>query len=149
MSGFSTVGAVQPNGFIQCMYIQCCDDPSEVGEVLERHYKDPKRVDELLLGQDLTKMAPFEPVTTIADEENVLLAQFTGEEPQDTIRDLYFFEDLDLWLSDARECQFAYLFEEGRWKAYEKVLSTRYLKPLVEILSYWIDEKGNRVTKIS
>lgn len=131
------------------MYIQCDDEPDKVGEILEKHYQDPTRVDELLLGQDLTKTQPFLPVVDYPKGEIMPPDLFDHEVLQCTIRDLYFFEDLDLWLADATECEFAYLFKENQWRRYKKVLTSRYLKPVVEILSYWIDEKGNRVTKIS
>jgi len=45
---------------------------------------------------------------------------------------LHFYEDLELWLNDAKQFSYAYLFKDGQWKSYERVFLPQDTSPSSE-----------------
>ena len=153
MSIRATVGTILPPGLLQAIFVESGGLPSELGAVLQRNIKVQAQVEELLDYGDLGAIIDSLPERMDSPEEKSSgFKQSLGEAPGH-IPQLHFYEDLELWLTDAKRCSFAYLFHGGHWKTYSRVWSAQdtsspqSVKPGQIFLTYWVDENENRVTK--
>ena len=153
MSIRATVGTILPSGLLQAIFVESGGLPSELGAVLQRNLTVQAKVEELLdygdLGAIIDSLAEG---MDSPEAKSVGSKESLGEAPEH-IPQLHFYEDLELWLTDAKRCSFAYLFHGGQWKTYTRVWapqdmsSPQGVKLGQTFLTYWVDENENRVTK--
>jgi hypothetical protein len=153
MSIRATVGAILPPGLLQAIFVESGGLPSELGAVLRRNQKVQAKVEELLDYGDLEAIIDSLPEGMESPEEKSLGFKESSGEATEHSPQLHFYEDLELWLTDATRCSFAYLFHGGHWKTYTRVWSPQDMsspqgaKSGQTFLTYWVDENENRVTK--
>jgi hypothetical protein len=154
MSIRATVGTILPPGLLQAIFVESGGLPSELGAVLQRNIKVQAQVEELLDYGDLGAIIDSLPEGRDSPEEKSSGFKESSGEATEHSPQLHFYEDLELWLTDAMRCSFAYLFHGGHWKTYTRVWSPQDMsspqgvKPGQTFLTYWVDENENRVTKI-
>jgi hypothetical protein len=153
MSIRATVGTILPSGLLQAIFVESGGLPSELGAVLQRNIKVQAQVEELLDYGDLGAIIDSLPEgMDPPGEESSGFKESLGEAPEH-IPQLHFYEDLELWLTDAKRSSYAYLFENNQWKTYKKnwsprgPLSPQGMPPKEMFLCHWVDENENRVTK--
>ena len=153
MSIRATVGTILPSGLLQAIFVESGGLPSELGEVLQRNIKVQAQVEELLDYGDLGAIIDSLPEgMDPPGEKSSGFKESLGEAPEH-IPQLHFYEDLELWLTDAKRSSYAYLFENKQWKTYKKnwsprgPLSPQGMPPKEMFLCHWVDENENRVTK--
>jgi len=148
MSTGSTIGLLQPNGSVKAIYVQYDGHPDRQGLVLRINYGSTEDVEKLMALGDLlhvgAELGDQQDVNKPTPESCLAFARDGREE----LSSATIFEDLEKWLVDFNGCEFAYLFDGQEWEFYRHVLTTRLLKPGVEILSYWEDFYDIRVTSI-
>ena len=153
MSIQATVGTILPSGLLQVIFVESGGLPSELRAVLQRNLTVQAKVEELLDYGDLGAIVDSMPEGMESRGEKSSGFKESFREAPGHIPQLHFYEDLELWLTDAKRCSFAYLFHGGHWKTYSRVWSAQdtsspqSVKPGQIFLTYWVDENENRVTK--
>lgn len=148
MSTRSTIGLLQPDGTVKAIYVQYDGHPDSQGLILETNYISTAHVEKLLALGDLLhvgeELGNPQDVNKPVPGTCVAFARDGRQEMSSAT----IFEDMEKWLVDFNGCDFAYLFDGREWEFYRHVLTTRFLKPGVEILSYWEDFYNFRVTSV-
>lgn len=114
MSTRSFIGKVQEDGNVRSVYCHHDGYPSCVGAILDKHYVDPAKIDELLDGGDMsalgTEIGPehdFDDHANRPEGATTFYRRDRGEEDVDaSIATKEEFVKLD---------EIRYLFEDGQW----------------------------------
>lgn len=153
MSIRATVGTILPSGLLQVIFVESGGLPSRLGGVLERNFREQRKVEALLNLGDTSEVV--DSLTLSADyslAERLDLGDFDGE-MSEHVPELHFYEDIELWLRDSKYRSFAYLYERNQWKTYSQIRSLRNTltsegegEPKI-FLCHWVDENQRRVSK--
>jgi len=148
MSTRSTIGLLQPDGSVKAIFVQYNGHPERQGEILKSSYKSRSDVEKLLALGDLLyvgrELGEKQDINNPLPDTCVAFAR----DGQEKINPAVTFENLEKLLINYSGCDYAYLFDGKEWETYRPVLTTRFLKPGVEILYYWQDFYDIRVTSI-
>ena len=145
MSIGSSIGTILPSGLLQVIFIERGGSPLQLGAILKNRLCEQIKVEALLNLGDVQEI-----VTSVP--QGLELGDSNGASDYD-IPQLHFYEDLELWLTDAKRSSYAYLFENNQWKTYKKNWSPRGpltpqgMPPKEMFICHWVDENENRVTK--
>ena len=144
----SSIGSVDEEGGVLAINLLFSISQDHVEATLRKDYRYQEKVDDLLelgdlaildkyLGQghDIYESASQSCVALIRDEH------LSGFESQ-------YFSTVEKWLSETYLSEFAYFFESGKWRCFRRVHTSRSSEVGKEVLGYWIDEDGLRITKI-
>lgn len=144
----SSIGTLEDEGGVLAINLFFSISQEHVDATLRNEYRYQEKVDDLLelgdlaildkylgRGHDIYDSSSQSCVALIRDEH------LSGFEAQ-------YFSDVEKWLSETYLSEFAYLFEAGKWKCYWRVHTSRSSEVGTEVLGYWVDEDGLRVTKI-
>lgn len=144
----SIIGAVDEVGGVLAINLFSSISQEHVDATLRNEYRYQEKVNDLLelgdlaildkyLGQghDIYERASQSCVALIRDEH------LSGFESQ-------YLSTIEKWFSETYLSEFAYFFESGKWMCFRRVNTSRTSEVGKEVLGYWIDEDGLRVTKI-
>jgi hypothetical protein len=147
MSIRSTIGTILPSGLLQVIFIDRGGLPTQVGAFLNKCFHEQADVEALLNLGDVQEIVDSLPEDLALSDSLVELDEH--------IPQLNFYQDLELWLNDAKQCSYAYLFKDGQLKSYERVFLPQDTSPIKDIwpgrkfITYWVDENQSRIGKTS
>ena len=144
----STIGVLKENGGVEAIHLYFDADSASTYTTLHSDYLSQEKVGELLMLGDLMSLGRY-----IRSENYVyrpssdFCLAFQRDDGLDGM-EAQSLGSLASWLCSFYMCQVAYLFDGKTWQRFERVETERKTKTGLEVLGYWIDSMGYRVTGI-
>ena len=103
MSIRATVGTILPSWLLQVIFVESRGLPPRLGAVLQGNLREQVKAEELFNFDDVSAAVDSLTVSTKSPQAKHLdLSDFVEKIPEH-IPELHFHEDLELWLTDAKQ----------------------------------------------
>ena len=144
----STIANLQEDGSVEGIHLYFDTDKSNTYSILQHDYVTQEKVEDLLNLGDLMSLGRYigseNPIYRPSSE---ICLSFTRDGRFDGM-DAEVFGTMESWLRSSYMCQVAYLFDGKDWLRFERIDTERKLNDGLEVLGYWVNSLGSRVTEI-
>ena len=144
----STIANLQDDGSVEAIRLYFDTDKSNTYAILQNDYVTQEKIEELLNLGDLIWLGRYigseNPIYRPSSE---ICLSFTRDDFLAGM-DAEIFGTMESWLRSFYTCQVAYLFDGKDWLRFERIDSERKLNEGIEVLGYWVNSMGSRVTEI-
>ena len=135
MATRSTIAKLGKNGIIKAVYCHSDGYLEHVGKVLNEHYKDESKVDELLahgdlstLNQNIGEKLPFNDYMSFHEKKQ---CRFYHRDRGEDLMFNEFESDIEYieWAKDSCNAEYIYMFAFGAWYVYDSFAVRCYGEP--------------------
>jgi hypothetical protein len=144
----STIANLQEDGSVEAIHLYFDSDISNTYLTLGSDYRTREKIEELLnLGHLISLGRYIGSENPIYRPSREICLSFTRDDHLAGM-DAEIFGTVESWLGSFYMCQAAYLFDGKDWLRFERIDTERKLNEELEVLGYWINSMGSRVTEI-